>query len=307
MADARARRHVHVDACWSSWSPTCARRERNRPVALLQSQVGPVEGSFDLRQQIEGSAFQPGRDARCQEGRAWHRTGHAVRSGRAAQPAARARRQPRGPGRRARRGDEDHRRHRGSGRWPVRHGLPAGPVVPQARRRRDLHDARLHDPERAGERPRRQAPEDDPQAARRRDGPADDQRRGGSRVRRGARPGRQERPRTARRGDVPAAPGDPDRRLAGRRVPSPRRTHDRPGARGLRPVDDPGGPVRRLDRQRAPSAVQGAPAQAAPARRGARAEDPGEAAVPDDLHGAAGAVHHRAGPGAIQIYDQFFA
>jgi len=32
-------------------------RERNRPMALLQSQVGPVEGSFDLRQQMEGSAF----------------------------------------------------------------------------------------------------------------------------------------------------------------------------------------------------------------------------------------------------------
>ena len=32
-------------------------RERNRPMALLQSQVGPVEGSFDLRKQMEGSAF----------------------------------------------------------------------------------------------------------------------------------------------------------------------------------------------------------------------------------------------------------
>src|SRR4026207_1496606 len=32
-------------------------RERNRPMALLQSQIGPVEGSFDLRQQMEGSAF----------------------------------------------------------------------------------------------------------------------------------------------------------------------------------------------------------------------------------------------------------
>jgi tight adherence protein C len=33
-------------------------RERNRPVALLQSQVGAVEGSFDLRQQLEGSTLQ---------------------------------------------------------------------------------------------------------------------------------------------------------------------------------------------------------------------------------------------------------
>jgi tight adherence protein C len=33
-------------------------RERNRPMALLQSQVGPVEGSFDLRQQLEGSTLQ---------------------------------------------------------------------------------------------------------------------------------------------------------------------------------------------------------------------------------------------------------
>jgi len=32
-------------------------RERNRPVALLQSQIGPVEGSYDLRKnQLEGSA-----------------------------------------------------------------------------------------------------------------------------------------------------------------------------------------------------------------------------------------------------------
>jgi len=32
-------------------------RERNRPIALLQSQIGPVEGSYDLRKnQLEGSA-----------------------------------------------------------------------------------------------------------------------------------------------------------------------------------------------------------------------------------------------------------
>ena len=32
-------------------------RERNRPVALLQSQIGPVEGSYDLRKnQLQGSA-----------------------------------------------------------------------------------------------------------------------------------------------------------------------------------------------------------------------------------------------------------
>jgi tight adherence protein C len=32
-------------------------KERNRPVAILESQVGPVEGSFDLRAQLPGTAF----------------------------------------------------------------------------------------------------------------------------------------------------------------------------------------------------------------------------------------------------------
>jgi tight adherence protein C len=33
-------------------------RERNRPVALLQSQVGPVEGATDVRPHLEGNAFE---------------------------------------------------------------------------------------------------------------------------------------------------------------------------------------------------------------------------------------------------------
>ena len=33
-------------------------RERNRPVAILESQIGPVEGVVDGRSNLEGSAFE---------------------------------------------------------------------------------------------------------------------------------------------------------------------------------------------------------------------------------------------------------
>jgi hypothetical protein len=151
-----------------------------------------------------------------------------------------------------------------------------------------------------------EAPEGDPQGDARHDGPPDDQRRGGARLRRRARPGRQERSRSALGGDRPDAPGDADRREQDRGASTRQRPDRGPGTGWVRAVDDPGRQVRRWGREGAAGSVDRASTEASSASGRGGTEGAAEAPVPHDLHGAACLVHRDPGAGAIKVAETFF-